>query len=247
MLARNAWFSTLPTPLQELVLRRSTIRSFRRGETVQREGEPAREIGVLLSGRVRCLIRCGTERETVVHVGGPGLWYGWTVMFPNLGACVTLLADAPTQIMQLSKTEFDRIVEEDPRAFRAFASLVFDLTGTLMRYLGELPGLSLDGVLRVRLADMAWRTLRESRVDGPVELVLSQADLASMVGMSRQRLNQRLRALQDEGLVELGFRRIVVPDPARLRASAGVESYESLAGDAAAPGRATPLRRQADR
>jgi CRP/FNR family transcriptional regulator, cyclic AMP receptor protein len=246
-LQRSAWFSALPTPLQEVVVRRSTIRTFRRGESIQREGERPREMGFVLSGRVRCLIRCGTERETVAHVGGPGFWFGSAAMFPNASAFMSVVADAPTQTMLLPRAEFERIIEEEPRHFRPFSTLAFELLAQLIRYLGELPGLTLDGVLRVRIADMAERARREGGLDGPVQLVLSQADLASMVGMSRQRLNQRLRALQDEGLVELGFRRIIVPDPARLRGSAGVDAYADAHLGAAARRAAAPLRRQADR
>ena len=71
--------------------------------------------------------------------------------------------------------------------------------------------------LRVRIADLAdLKSLREAP-DGPVELRLSQSDLASMVGIARQTTNRILKNLESEGLIELGFRRIVVPDVRRLR------------------------------
>ncbi len=247
VLQRSAWFSALPTPLQDVVVRRSTIRTFRRGDSIQREGEWPREMGFVLSGRVRCLIRCGTERETVAHVGGPGFWFGPAATFPSAAAFMSVVADAPTQTMLLPRSEFERIIDEDPRRFRPFSTLAFELLAQLIRYLGELPGLTLDGVLRVRIADMAERARRQGGLDGPVELVLSQADLASMVGMSRQRLAQRLRALQQEGLVELGFRRIVVPDPARLRGSAGVDAHAHAHLAVASRAAVVPLRRQAER
>ena len=47
----------------------------------------------------------------------------------------------------------------------------------------------------------------------------SQAELATLVGLSRQKLNARLRVLQDEGLVTASARCITVLDPATLRAS----------------------------
>jgi CRP-like cAMP-binding protein len=56
-----------------------------------------------------------------------------------------------------------------------------------------------------------------------VELRLSQADLASMLGASRSRVNGELRRLQADGVVRLGYRRIVVRDLALLRAAAGAD------------------------
>jgi DNA-binding Lrp family transcriptional regulator len=49
-----------------------------------------------------------------------------------------------------------------------------------------------------------------------VSLAVSQADLARMVGVSRQTLNALLGRLSKAGLIEVGFRRIRVRDAARL-------------------------------
>jgi CRP-like cAMP-binding protein len=53
-----------------------------------------------------------------------------------------------------------------------------------------------------------------------VVLNLSQSELAGLIGSSRQKLNGRLRRLQEEGWIELGPRRIRVLDPGGLRATA---------------------------
>jgi hypothetical protein len=49
---------------------------------------------------------------------------------------------------------------------------------------------------------------------------LVQAELERIVGVSRQTLNVLLAGLRDEGLVEIGFRSLRIPDPARLLATA---------------------------
>jgi hypothetical protein len=51
-------------------------------------------------------------------------------------------------------------------------------------------------------------------------LILTHAEPAAMVGLSRPRLNARLRALQNEGWVELRSRRLRVLDADGLRATA---------------------------
>lgn len=244
VLRRNAWFAALPTSLQESIVRDSTIRAWRRGEALQREGEPIGALGIVLSGRIRCVMRGRRDRESLVHVGGVGCVFGWGLVQPDVRALLTVTADTSVRALVLPRAAFERLVEADPRNFRGFAALPLELMRTLFRYLGELPGLPLDGQLRVRLADLAARVRAEHRVDGPIELVLSQADLATMVGMSRQRLNQRLGELQQQGLVHVGFRRIVVPDPERLRASADDVRADVAPGHAApervAPARAAP-------
>jgi DNA-binding GntR family transcriptional regulator len=58
--------------------------------------------------------------------------------------------------------------------------------------------------------------MRERPQAGAISLTVSQADLARMVGVSRQTLNALLGKVAHAGLVEVGFRRIRVLDLARL-------------------------------
>lgn len=53
-----------------------------------------------------------------------------------------------------------------------------------------------------------------------IDLAVSQGDLASMVGGSRQRVNRALRQMQQLGMLQLGPQRLLVLDAARLDAVA---------------------------
>ena len=64
---------------------------------------------------------------------------------------------------------------------------------------------------------------------GPVTLHVSQAELARSAGLSRQALSGMLRRLQQRGLIEIGFRRIVVRDEDALRRAAQEDGMEALA------------------
>jgi biotin operon repressor len=55
-------------------------------------------------------------------------------------------------------------------------------------------------------------------VDAPVELPYSQSELASLVGVSRQTVNQLIHALVAKGLVEAGFKQVRVLAPEKLLA-----------------------------
>jgi CRP-like cAMP-binding protein len=48
-------------------------------------------------------------------------------------------------------------------------------------------------------------------------LSVSQSDLAQAASASRQRVNQQLRHFQEEGLIRLGYRNIVLLRKAPLR------------------------------
>jgi CRP-like cAMP-binding protein len=64
------------------------------------------------------------------------------------------------------------------------------------------------------------RRLETGVEEQAVTLPMSQAELASVLGLSRPNVNLRLRRLQAQGLVELRRGQIRVLDADRLRAAA---------------------------
>jgi len=50
-----------------------------------------------------------------------------------------------------------------------------------------------------------------------IDFDITQADLATMVGATRERVNRALAAFRSQGLVELRGKKIVLLDAARLR------------------------------
>ena len=71
--------------------------------------------------------------------------------------------------------------------------------------------------VRARLAELLLLQRPLVPQGGPVTLKVSQVDLAAMIGVSRQTLNELLKQLEKRGLIEIAFRSIRVMDPERLR------------------------------
>jgi CRP-like cAMP-binding protein len=216
-LKEGRWFGGLPSALQTLILQRSIVRTYKRDETVFRQGEPCKGLSVVLTGRVRITRRVGDDDEALLHVAGPGFWLGEYALLSGDPTLATVVAAAPARVLVFPAVEFERLVAEDPRHFRTFAGLLFERYVYLHKYLAE--GQRLDPVawLAFRLADMADVRRRDQHVIGPVTLSISQAELAKMVGVSRQTLNGLLGSLAARGLIEVGFQQVVVLDEAGLR------------------------------
>ena len=117
----------------------------------------------------------------------------------------------------LPASEFDRIVEDEPRHFPQFASLLFERYATVFRYASEARALAAEEWLLLRLRDLAAIRRSDARIAGPIDVNVSQAELATMVGVSRQTLCALLRRLEERGEVEVAYKKIRVPPPARPR------------------------------
>jgi CRP-like cAMP-binding protein len=217
VLRQGTWFANLPVPLQEAIVRGSVVRSFAKGQVLSLEDSPPKGMFVVLEGRVRVVRTLPGGEEALYHIGEPGFWFGALALVAMRKTVVSIFAETTTRVMVLPKPQFERIVADEPRYIRHFALLLADRHATLLQILALAHGLTPMDRLRARLAESVEMKHRDRIAADSPTLNISQSELATMIGVSRQKLNGLLKELEAVGLVELGFRRIRVPDPARLR------------------------------
>jgi CRP-like cAMP-binding protein len=212
MLGQGAWFGRLPARLRALILSRSTVRSYRKGEVIIREGEPGKGMAAVLDGHVHLLRRVGEAREVLVDVGEAGYWFGnYGTLSGGAPSIGSIVATTPVRALFLPLAAFERIVDDDPGYYREFARILIDRFAHMYRYLVEAQGLDPEEWLRTRLLDLAHVRRGDDAADaGPVSILVSQAELATMVGVSRQTLSALLARLEARGVIETGFRSIRV-------------------------------------
>lgn len=208
-LRKGHWFGALPPDLQALIFERSSIRSYRKGARLVSEATPCRGLFVVVLGRVHVVRRLGDSPDTLIHVGEAGFWFGEYALLSGQLAIASVVAASNAKVLLLPAAEFGRIVAEQPGYYPHFTRLLTERFATVFRYASEARAVAAEEWLRTRLNGLA-----ESRLDapgvGPVEITVSQAELATMVGVSRQTLCMLLGRLQARGLVEVGYRRVRV-------------------------------------
>jgi CRP-like cAMP-binding protein len=64
--------------------------------------------------------------------------------------------------------------------------------------------------LWTRLQDLAAIRRLDAQIQGPVDINVSQTELATMVGVSRQTLCMLLGRLQERGQIDVAYKRIRV-------------------------------------
>jgi CRP-like cAMP-binding protein len=227
LLAADDWFGGLPTELQELIVRRSVVRAYGKGEVLYLQDSAPKGLCAALEGRVRLVRTLPGGEERLFHVGEPGFWFG---EFAVLGAgktLVSVVADTDVHVLVLAKAQFDLIAEDQPLFYKAIALLMAERYGALTRYLIAAHGFAPQERLRARLEEMLSLQKHSGPAAGPTTLNVSQTDLAVMIGVTRQTVNMLLRELQREGVLETGFRCIRVLDPARLRSERPPEEADT--------------------
>lgn len=219
LLRRGRWFASLPGDLQSLVLDGSMMRSYGKGARIIGEGAPPRGLFALLEGRVHIVRGVGESEEALFHVGEPGSWFGEHGTLSGLPAIASVVATTSVRVLLLPRAEFQRIVAAEPRHYPFFATLLYERYATVFRYATEARSMAAEEWLWTRLRDLAAIRRREAQISGTIDITVSQAELATMVGVSRQTLCMLLRRLAERGMIEVGYKKIrVLPrTPGALR------------------------------
>ncbi len=215
---QTSWFAALPEALRQAFFRRSSIRRIRKGDVLTIQGTPLDGLGIVLEGEVDWMRQFGDQQEALMYVAGPGSWFGLGNVLANL-PLVTATARTDGRVALLTRPQFEDLVGEHPRFYRDLTGVLVGLLDATLGLLAESRALASESRVCAHLATFAELRARETgaRRGEPLVLPLSQAQVARMVGLSRQRLNPILVQLGALGLVTTRFREVVVHDVDRLR------------------------------
>ncbi|MEV6055845.1 Crp/Fnr family transcriptional regulator [Streptomyces sp. NPDC052107] len=181
-------------------------RRLRPGETAFRQGAVPDGIWVLRSGQLELAAGSGTERVVVGMLESCGIAGDIPLLLGQPAVC-TARALSDVQAGYLPAAGFLALLDDSPSMARAW------LTGLARRQLRAQQALAqtVEGSAESRTAALL---LREAR-DGAV--TCAQTTLAAMLGLRRPTLNRVLKELEQDGLVLVGYRRVDLLAPDRLR------------------------------
>ncbi len=186
-------------------------------QIVQQRGDQADCALVVTSGRLRVVAYSASGAEQLVRWMEPGEVSGLGSVLAGLSVPVDLVAEGRTELLVLPKAPLLSWLRADAEATLLFARV-------LSRRVNELFDTAFERKSHGpshRLGDRVWTTLRGwARENGTTigrgwtMLRISQADIASGVGASRQRVNVELKRLVRQGRLKLGYRRVEIADDA---------------------------------
>jgi CRP/FNR family transcriptional regulator, cyclic AMP receptor protein len=192
-------------------------RSFRRGSALFSAGDTAQRVFLIERGWVTLRVATRDGREVILGLRGPG----------DLVGELSALDGEPRTTAALAVDEVEAVVAPAQALTTALArdaDLAHELLRLLARRLREsdrqrLELAELDTLARVarRLLELAERFGEPSGEGVRVELPLSQEQLASWCGCSREATIKALRTLREVAGITTGRRTVTLRDPELLR------------------------------
>ena len=195
---------SVPAHDLEPIAAASRLRSVRRGQVLFTAGDPSDTVILVVSGRVKVVVRSADGAELTLTVVQPGGTLGELSVADGGPRSADAEALEDSRVLLVPK---DLIAELSSRVPSVTQALMTSIAATLRRLTEAASDLVFLDLPR-RVAKVLLSQPR--RDDGVIELKMSQEELAHQVGGSRQSVNLALRGFERRGWIEVHDRAVTL-------------------------------------
>ncbi len=212
--------SALPAEARESLLDRCRRRQFVRGAYLVYEGDPGDSLHLITKGRVAVLVGGAEGNPFAVALMGPGDFFGEQALL-NARAVrsATIQALEPTETLVVNRSDFEDLRRQHPEVDRLLIGVLAKMVDRLTRQVAELT--EIPGTVRIYRRIVALAELYggdgEVATSDPVEIPLTQDQLASLAGVHLRLTSRVLGEARAAGLLDTNKGRLVIKDLPALR------------------------------
>ncbi|MEM5518451.1 Crp/Fnr family transcriptional regulator [Henriciella sp. AS95] len=189
----------------------STARNYKDGQIIHVQGENTECMNWVESGAIAFGNLTESDGFLQMVELGKGHHYGEFVYYECQPRKLSAQAIGPTVIREVQYQKFRALVEEFPEILKA----CFQVTSSKNTLLLEVYDDARHLPSAQRIAKMLVIISRGHRPN--VALPFTQADLSTILGISKVTVNQTLKKLEDQKIIEVGYGFIRVLNIGRLR------------------------------
>ena len=201
LLSEGYWFGDLPQSFQHELIAHSEIRTFRRNSSLYRIGDAVDGMYAVLEGDLRAYIYGDDKERVLLRLIGPRCWFGDFHLiddYPTRTFEIRAHSDCAT--LFLRKKDFHEIANGSLENYKQFIKLTCIQQRHMVRIAVEARSDAQRRTARalLRIARMHGR---DSGAGIEIGINLTQSDLASLIGVSRQYVNELIAGWNEEGIV----------------------------------------------
>lgn len=195
----NEWFNPLPPPLQRALLKHCAIWHVPAHHTVATQGSiPDVWFGVA-AGAVALSVRSKPGHETIIDLLEPGQWFGDVPLLSGLPAPYEAKTWAPSTLLLMRRSTLRELVAAHPEMGPALLRLNWERSARLIERLAEQGERRMEQRARRVLSGLANRFGIQGRDATRMNLLMTQSQIAALLGSSRQRVNLLVNKLERQG------------------------------------------------
>lgn len=208
----NNWFRRQTPDIKRALVEQAQAVRADKGRWLYDVGDDARGLYGVLTGSVRILVQMTDGDYALSNIVGRGAIFGYAGRLVGKKRLVTAEVRERSTLIYVPEAGLEAIARKTPDIWVHFAELASDHLVAATRAM----------IVNAREAPEAriWMHLRLLTNDEPLplDIHISQDELAELSGLSRKTVNIVLKELQAKGLIETGYRKVTVLKAERMRA-----------------------------
>lgn len=184
-------------------------RKYPRGSTIIFAGDESDSIYYIVQGSVTVLIEDDTGREIIIAYLNEGDFFGEMAMFGQGTRTAWIKAKTNCEVAELSYLKFTEISQRNSGILFEVASQLADRLGKTTQKVGSLAFLDVTGRVARTLLDLCEEPDAMTHPDG-MQIKITRQEIGRIVGCSREMVGRVLKTLEDQGLVSVNGKTMVV-------------------------------------
>lgn len=205
-----------PEQLEQITLRIQR-RTFALGVTLFHQDMPGTMMYMIETGSVRVISIGRTGQELTLNVLGPGEIFGELSILDGQQRSATAITLVPTVVWLLSQADLNEFMSKYPPVNQAMIQILVERVRATARRLEAMTFQDVLGRLAFELLSLAERSGQPNEQGIEITIPLTQVDLASMVGATRESVNKAVSVLRSKELIAVDGTRWLLQDPAGIQ------------------------------
>jgi CRP/FNR family cyclic AMP-dependent transcriptional regulator len=190
------------TPTQlEWVAQRAHRRVFEAGRNVLTIEQPGEAVYVILHGTVKIHIEHG-ERDVIVSILGAGDLLGEMSLIDSVGRSASAVTLEDSLLLWMDKVTFNYMLDNFTPVARNLVKILSARVRLSDQLIQALATLDVNGRVARQLLAFAEKYGFEKDGATQIRILLTQSDIADLVGASRKRVNQAMVLFKERGLID---------------------------------------------
>jgi CRP/FNR family transcriptional regulator len=207
---RKTWYDYLSDDQSQHLLDNSQLVSFKKDETIIKQGIAADHILYLEQGMVKLIIE-DDERSTAFKILSDNTFIGLMCAFVKRSFDFSAVAITPSKVRLINRSVFEDAIRDNGDFAVYIVQLMSLMTNKLVRDLIHLSHKNADGAICTVLLELA-SVFKSNKFQMP----FSRVELAHTVGYSKESVISCLSSLQRDGVLIASGKSIEILDMKRL-------------------------------
>ena len=215
----RGWLAECSKELMREFLELGRPKSFSAGSVLYRTDDAAAELFGIVSGVVTVQCRFAHPDAVLLHLLWPGEWFGTLDLLAERTRRFTTVARTDVELLRVPGDDVRALLKRRPEGVARLGRNAIYGMDLAMQTASDL--LIRDSAARcaaalLRLADRRWATGPHGNLPSEIPAA-TQTELAMLCNVSRKTFSRVIGEFSRRRLVTVGYRSLIVHDPAQLR------------------------------